>query len=136
MNLTLLFDEPMVGQSRFGEYFLYAVKNGTDVEYSFFAPAEVNEQIKTLKKGERFEITKLAEQKGTKIITKYDIKLLPAPNNQPPTNNNKDNYFDAMLNSYQDALKIQEQLNGMVDVNRIAITLFIARSKITPNGFN
>jgi hypothetical protein len=35
-----------------------------------------------------------------------------------------------MLNSYQDALKIQEQLNGMVDVNRIAITLFIARSKI------
>lgn len=74
MNLTLLFDEPMVGQSRFGEYFLYAVKNGTDTEYSFFAPAEVNEQIKLLKKGDRFEITKLAEQKGTKIITKYDIR--------------------------------------------------------------
>ena len=44
---------------------LYAVKNGTDQEYSFFAPAEVNEQIKSLRKGERFEITKLAEQKGT-----------------------------------------------------------------------
>ena len=27
-------------------------------EYSFFAPAEVNEQIKSLRKGERFEITK------------------------------------------------------------------------------
>ncbi len=38
-------------------------------EYSFFAPAEVNEQIKSLRKGERFEITKLAEQKGMKIVT-------------------------------------------------------------------
>ena len=65
----------MVGQSRYGDYFLYAVKNGTDTEYSFFAPAEVNEQIKTLRKGERFEITKLAEQKGTKIVTSYDVKV-------------------------------------------------------------
>ena len=137
MNLTLLFDEPMVGQSRFGEYFLYAVKNGTDTEYSFFAPAEVNEQIKSLKKGERFEITKLAEQKGTKIITKYDIKLLPATNNpQSPTNNNTDNFYELMLSSCRDAVKIQNELGGMMDAKSIAVTLFIARSKITPNGFN
>ena len=75
-SLELLFDEPMVGQSRYGEYFLYAVKNGSDQEYSFFAPEEVNEKIKTLRKGDRFEITKLAEQKGTKIVTKYDVKVL------------------------------------------------------------
>ena len=136
-SLELLFDEPMVGQSRYGEYYLYSVKNGTDEEYSFFAPAEVNDQIKSLRKGDRFEITKLAEQKGTKIITKYEVKV----KQQTPTNNNnhqvqKDNYFDAMLTSYQDALKIQEQLNGMVDVNRIAITLFIARSKINNNGYS
>ncbi len=74
MSLELLFDEPMVGQSRYGEYYLYAVKNGTDQEYSFFAPAEVNEQIKSLRKGERFEITKLAEQKGTKIVTIMMLK--------------------------------------------------------------
>ena len=36
---------------------------------------EVNEQIKSLCKGERFEITKLAEQKGTKIVTSYDVKV-------------------------------------------------------------
>lgn len=126
----------MVGQSRYGEYYLYSVKNGTDEEYSFFAPEEVNEQIKSLRKGDRFEITKLAEQKGTKIVTKYDVKV---KKQSPASSNNhqvqKDNYFDAMLTSYQDALKIQEQLNGMVDVNRIAITLFIARSKINNNGY-
>ena len=40
------------------------------------------------------------------------------------------------MNSYEDAVKIQEKLNGMVDVNRIAITLFIARSKINGNSCN
>ena len=65
-TLELLFDEPMVGNSKYGEYYLYVVKNGSNTEYSFFAPAEVNEQIKTLHKGDRFEITKLAEQKGAK----------------------------------------------------------------------
>ena len=42
--------------------------------------------------------------------------------------------FNAMLISYQDAIRIQEKLNGMCDVNRIAITLFIARSKTNGNG--
>ena len=106
-----------------------------------FAPAEVNEQLKNLRKGERFEITKLAEQKGSKIITKYDVKLLSSAQPKQPTpihpvQSSKDNYYEIMLSSYQDALKIQEQLNGMVDVNRIAITLFIARSKINGNGYN
>lgn len=116
---------------------MYTLKEQSGEEVLYFAPEDVNEQIKTLKKGDRFEITKLAEQKGTKIITKYEVKI----KQQTPVSSNthqvqKDNYFDAMLTSYQDALKIQEQLNGMVDVNRIAITLFIARSKISPNGYN
>lgn len=136
-TLELLFDEPISGQSRYGPYWMYTLKEQSGEEVLFFAPEEVNEQIKTLKKGDRFEITKLAEQKGTKIITKYEVKI---KQQTPASSNNhlvqKDNYFDAMLTSYQDALKIQEQLNGMVDVNRIAITLFIARSKITPNGYS
>lgn len=134
MSLELLFDEPMVGQSRFGEYFLYAVKNGSDVEYSFFAPAEVNEQIKSLRRGERFEITKLAEQRGTKIITKYDIKLLPTTilpdrqaGNQLPTS---DNFYELMLTSCRDAVKIQNELGGLMDAKSLAVTLFIARSRL------
>jgi hypothetical protein len=131
MSLELLFDEPMVGQSRFGEYYLYAVKNGTDTEYSFFAPAEVNEQIKTLRKGERFEITKFAEQKGTKIVTSYKVekKNLESPANEIIKNNN-DNFFDLMLTSCRDAVKIQNELGGLMDAKSLAVTLFIARSKI------
>lgn len=137
MSLELLFDEPMVGQSRFGEYYLYAVKNGSDVEYSFFAPAEVNEQIKTLKKGERFEITKLAEQKGTKIVTSYKVekKNLESPANEINKNSN-DNFYELMLTSCRDAVKIQNELGGLMDAKSLAVTLFIARTKITPNGYN
>jgi hypothetical protein len=40
-----------------------------------------------------------------------------------------------MVTSYEDAMKIQEKLNGMVDVNRIAITLFIARSKVNGGSY-
>src|SRR5574338_1234944 len=136
MSLELLFDEPMVGQSRFGEYFLYAVKNGSDHEYSFFAPAEVNEQIKTLNKGERFEITKLAEQKGTKIVTSYKVekKNLESPVNEINKNSN-DNFYELMLTSCRDAVKIQNELGGLMDAKSLAVTLFIARSKINQNGY-
>ena len=131
VSLELLFDEPMVGQSRFGEYFLYAVKNGTDQEYSFFAPAEVNEQIKTLKKGERFEITKLAEHKGTKIVTSYKVEKqnLESPANEI-IKNSSDNFYELMLTSCRDAVKIQNELGGLMDAKSLAVTLFIARSRL------
>jgi len=130
----LLFDNPVTGQSRYGDYFLYMVKDQSGVEYSLFAPDEVHEKLKDLKKGDRFSLTKEAGQNGKKIIIKFSV--IKIGSKEPETNNtSKDNYFEAMLTSYQDALKIQEQLNGMVDVNRIAITLFIARSKINQNGY-
>ena len=134
VNLELLFDNPVTGQSRYGDYFLYMVKDQSGVEYSLFAPDEVHEKLKDLKKGDRFSLTKEAGQNGKKIIIKFSV--IKIGSKEPETNNaSKDNYFEAMLTSYQDALKIQEQLNGMVDVNRIAITLFIARSKINQNGY-
>jgi len=126
----------MVGQSRYGEYYLYAVKNGTDQEYSFFAPAEVNEQIKSLNKGERFEITKLAEQKGMKIVTSYNVKI-GKKNLESLVNeinkNNEDNFYQLMLTSCRDAVKIQNELGGLMDAKSLAVTLFIAKSKI--NGY-
>jgi hypothetical protein len=110
------------------------VKDQSGVEYSLFAPDEVHEKLKDLNKGDRFSLTKEAGQNGKKIIIKFSV--IKTGSKEPETNNtSKDNYFEAMLTSYQDALKIQEQLNGMVDVNRIAITLFIARSKINQNGY-
>ena len=130
VKIELLQDQCLIGTSRYGEYYLYNVRNGGNDELSYFADKDVHEQIKDLKRGDIVEICKRAEQKGTKIITSFDVKVLK--NETPST---KDNYFQTMLSSYQDAQKIQEELNGMVDVNRIAITLFIARSKIIGNSF-
>jgi hypothetical protein len=136
----LLFEEPVVGQSTYGDYYLYAVKQGNNEEYNFFAPEELHDQLKGLHKGNKVEITKLAEQKGSKIITKYDLKVISNGNGKKVSDSEtntiaRDNYFDIMLASYLDALRIQENLNGMVDVNKIAVCLFIARSKVNPNGF-
>lgn len=135
----MLFDKPTVGNSQYGEYYLYGIRNGDgSTEYNFFAPAEVHEKLKILKKGDKVTLTKLAEQKGSKIVTKYDVQVQTPEkiiSNNDTLQTIKDNYFEAMLSSYEDAIKIQEKLNGMVDVNRIAITLFIARSKLNNNGF-
>jgi hypothetical protein len=131
----MLYNEAIIGESTYGKYYLYAVKQGNNEEYNFFAPEELHEQMKGLHKGTKVEITKLAEQKGSKIITKYDLKVISNGNgtklSETETNTVvRDNYFDIMLASYLDALRIQENLNGMVDVNKIAVCLFIARSKV------
>ncbi len=137
VKIELLQDQPLIGTSRYGDYTLYSVRNGNGEEYSFFPDKEVHEKLKDLKRGDKVEICKRAEQKGSKIVTSFDVKVLNSnSSSSSPTQSNKDNYFQTMLSSYQDAQKIQEELNGMVDVNRIAITLFIARSKISPNGYN
>jgi len=121
---------------------LLNVRKPNGEEYSLFSPQELSEQMKGMKKGCKFEIAKLAEQKGNKIVTKFDFKVISNGNgNFKIVSNNdagsvaKDNYFDIMLASYLDSMRIQENLNGMVDVNKIAICLFIARSKVNPNGY-
>lgn len=130
--ITLLFDSPLKGESKYGPYFAYAVEcNGE--EMTFFSPNdEVNEKLINLKRGTKVQITKTAEKIGKGVKVDYDVVVFEEKRPELSNSNGlkKDNYFDAMLHSYEDAMKIQEKLNGMVDVNRIAITLFIARSKI------
>jgi len=136
-EIELLYDDPVIGKSQYGDYFLYAVKT-QEAEFAFFAPEEVHSELLNLKKGERAIVTKSAVQKGNKLVTKYLIEV-PEPGikqtretlkvEQPSKQDNKqDKFYEVMLTSYKDALQIQTELNGMVDVSRIAITLFIARS--------
>lgn len=143
VQIELMFDNPMVGQSQYGEYYLYAVKNGDGAtEYSYFAPDEVHSILKEHKKGSKFIISKLAEQKGSKIITKYEVKPLTVekaepetPGDNPPatppaeTPKPADNLFEIMLQSCRDAVKIQTELGGLMDAKSIAVSLFIARTK-------
>jgi len=162
-EIELLYDEPVVGSSQYGAYFLYAVSaNGS--QYSYFPPESVHEKIKDLRRGDKAVITKYAEQKGSKLITKYDVRCLNVQEarmlennfrqqqnfNQPQNGNGNagqfaldntavieekppqqtDHYYDIMLKSYRDAIAIQHELNGLADPAKIAITLFIARSKM------
>jgi hypothetical protein len=135
MNLQLLFDSCVEGESKFGKYYLYSLKNGED-EYSFFAPLSVHEQLKDKPKGTRFQLTKTAVQKGKKLITDFEIKFLDdgiKEEKKPETKSEENGYYEAMLKSYEDAAKIQRKFSA-VNLNQCAVTLFIARTKT--NGFN
>lgn len=139
VKIEILQDQPLIGTSRFGEYYLYNVRNGNGQEYSFFPDKEVHEKLKDLSKGDKVEICKRAEQKGTKILTTFDVKVLQNTIESPEKPNNKtldDNYYELMLTSCRDAVRIQNELGGLMDAKSLAVTLFIARSKITPSGYN
>ena len=135
INLQLLFDDPLIGESKFGEYFMYAVKNGED-EYSFFAPLSVHQQLKDKPKGTKFQLTKTAKQNGKKLVTDFEIKFLDngiKKEKEAEPKSEEDGYYEAMLKSYAEATKIQSQFSA-VNLNQCAVTLFIARTKT--NGFN
>ena len=152
-TVELLFDEPIIGESTYGPYAMYALEvNG--MEYSFFAPPDVHAELSKLKKGDKALVTKIATQKGSRVVTKYDIQIptkvavphkpkskivslgeaieevmpdIPQVISEP---RNEDISFQLMKDSYSDSLEIISDLNGMTsDIARIAITLFIQRSK-------
>jgi hypothetical protein len=127
-----LFDEPLTGESKFGEYYMYAVKNGND-EYSFFAPLSVHEQLKNKPKGTKFQIKKTATQKGKKLVTDYEIKFPNNDKTEKQKSNCGENYFfDEMKKSFEEATDLQKVFNGL-NLNTVAISLFISRTKQT-NG--
>lgn len=131
VEIELLYDEPVAGSSQYGKYHMYAVRS-EGLEYSFFASEEVYDELKSLHKGDKAIITKLASQRGNKQITTYEVKAAGTKEDNPPNDSASiggDNYFEMMLQSYKDGLEISRELNGMADPEKIAVTLFIARSK-------
>ncbi|MCB9211087.1 MAG: hypothetical protein H6609_17105 [Ignavibacteriales bacterium] len=113
---------------------MYAVSNGENKEYSFFAPEEVHTLLKDHGKGTVATITKVAMQKGSKLVTSYkvDVKLKDVVENGA-INSQTGPYLEMMIRSFEDAIKIQERFNGIANINQIAITMFIQRTK--GNGF-
>jgi len=129
----LLFDSPISGESQYGKYYMYGVKNG-DTEYSFFAPLKVHEALKDKPRGTRFELTKTATQKGKKLVQDFEIKFLNGGEQSiPKTVQTDSELFSTMLQSYDEATKIQSKYSA-VNLNQCAVTLFIARTRT--NGFN
>ncbi|MCB9249387.1 MAG: hypothetical protein H6613_12995 [Ignavibacteriales bacterium] len=146
VTIELLYDEPITGESQYGSYSMYAV-SADGMEYSFFAPDEVHTELLKLSKGDVAVITKLASQRGNKVVTKYEVEvpnkvkaksemvsigevideILPNINAYEVK---KDRYYEILRQSYADALQINTELNGIsADTARLCITLFIARSK-------
>lgn len=143
-EIELLFDEPIVGSSKFGSYNLYAVRLGNE-EFSFFAPDEIHTELKNLKKGDSATITKLAAQRNSKLVTAYDVKCRPVNkethvivkeesatevHKRNDEFNSSDKYYETMLLSLRDAIRIQDELGPSLDIMKIGVTLFIARSKL------
>lgn len=129
--MELKFDAPLKGESKFGVYYAYAVDcNGE--EMTFFSPSdEVNQKLKTLKRGAKVQITKTAKQNGKGIKVDYDVVVLEEKKHEPTDEPipQDDFFYNAMEKSFEQALRLQNKFNGMANVNQIAITLFIQRTK-------
>lgn len=136
LRKIMAFDEPIIGESQYGKYYLYAVSNGSDKEYSLFAPDAVHEVLKLHGKGTEAIITKLVAQRGKKLVTTFDVQIIGKNGNGKKTssslpnsqNKSSDSFLAAMDKSFEEALTIQTKYNGMANVNQIAITLFIQRT--------
>ena len=137
VKIELLQDQALIGTSRFGEYYLYNTRNEKGEELSFFPDKDVHNKLKDLRKGDKVEICKRAEQSGTKIKTLVEVKFLQnrVENFENAENKNSDdNFYNLMLISCKDAVRIQNELGGLMDAKSLAVTLFIARSKINGNS--
>ena len=111
---------------------MYAVSSN-EAEYSFFAPAEVHKSLKMLKRGDSATIRKNINTIDGKNVIYYSVLSEASPSRPSEQakepEKSKDKLAEIMLKCYADALDIQKQLGSMIDTSRIAITLFIARSK-------
>ena len=135
-TLELRSDQPLIGKNTYGDYYLYLVKNGTNEEMSFFAPTEkVHDQLKVLKKGDQFEITKTAVKEGKSLKVDYQVVVIDNKKEDKPNNGNDDFYYQAMEKSFSDAIRIQNKFNGMANVNQLAVTIYISRLKQNPSFY-
>ncbi len=145
-HIELLYDECVEGSNQYGQYYLYAVKSDDGREYSFFPTANVHEQLKQLRRGDKATITKLAAKRGSKIVTSFDVKTSQrtTPVSVTTQNNNvsekedlkeyEDGLYQIMLLSLKEAVSISTEIGtGFIDPTRVGLSLFIARSK--SNGF-
>jgi hypothetical protein len=65
---------------------------------------------------------------------KVEKKNLESSVNELNKINGTDYFYDLMLTSCRDAVKIQNELGGLMDAKSLAVTLFIARFKINVNS--
>jgi len=132
-KIKLLQDTPATGTSQYGKWYLYNVEFEGN-ENSFFSPEQVQKFIEDnqLKKGDEFEVTKTLTKNGKTNIVDFKIHLISKhePFNQTqPNGNGKTDDIKIMRDCLISAIDLQKELGSVVDVNKIAMSLYIARTK-------
>jgi hypothetical protein len=137
-------DKAYSGESAYGPYFLYHVKDQSGTEFSFFAPTEIHQEILQagLKSGDSFQLTKKAVQVGRKVSAKLEFEAVkkngaapvPQHGNDAPSEVSDDGFKELMTRCVRDAVEIVRDVNTISwqneDVRAIALTMFIQRSRV------
>jgi hypothetical protein len=138
-TITLMQDKPVTGKNAYGDWYLFGVESEGQ-EYSFFANDEVSNFVSENKlgKGDAIKITKIISKNGKKNQTGYQMEIISRAkhngNGQSNGNGRTKEDYDVMHDSLTQGIQLQKDLGSVIDVNRIAITLFITRTK-QKNGY-
>lgn len=134
-TFTLLQQKPATGSNGFGNWYLYNV-NVDGHEHSFFANEEVYKQIqdKQINKGDTITVTKIVSKNGKDKSTRFVVEKEASLNNESSkekavNGNGHLDYYDIMHDCLTKSLQLQKDIGSVIDVNRIAITLFITETK-------
>lgn len=138
LTLKLLQDEPATGTSSYGPWWLFNVE-ADGQEQSFFAPEQVVKFIQDngLKKNSMISITKTLIKHEKKTTPEYKIELVAsqevqtAERNTPPNNGNgkSDDSIKIMRECLIAGIDLQKELGSVVDVNKVALSLYISKTK-------
>ncbi len=143
-TITLLMDKPVTGSNAYGNWYLFGVEHEGQ-EYSFFATEDVARfaEENKLRKGDSIKVTKTFVKVGKKNQTSYQLEIIskvhPSSNGNGKTELNGNGHatgnshtlddYKVMHDCLAQGIKLQQDLGSVIDVNRIAITLFITRTK-------
>ncbi len=143
VRVKLLKDRCYEGQNAYGPFYLYSVSTGNG-EMSFFAPAEIHQQIVSheLNAGSEFILHKKAASNGKKITGELVFEAIPGQTPAKPSNGNgtgTDRFKEIMQHSLQDAIDITRSIKDVPfqaeDLRSICSCLFIARTKSNGHSF-
>lgn len=131
-RLKLLYDQPLTGDTPYNrDYYLYAVEDIiTSTEYCFFPTEEVHQSLKALQQGDEFVIVKKALEKGSRLVTEYEVTKLDS-NSQEASNRGSVAAVDnwglkaLMVGCIREANEVVQQCKDIaVDKTAIALKLF------------
>jgi hypothetical protein len=121
-----MLDKPLVGESRHGKYFMYAVENEAGEKLVWFAASTARNVIQSqqLKAGSEILV---------KLTGKNKVEVSILGKAVEPENNSKpDNLKDVMIQSMKDSAEIVAAVPDLgfraEDARAIGLSLFIART--------